>query len=374
MNEKKSLREIARAMESKLGARRPEWTSQQASASCARIEAAIRMADPERLEAALRDFGGLAPLELMEKDPLSMAAEAPGAFGFERLMRLRVEQMLAEGELDQSEHDRLRESLRKGMIRHYWDAPRGVVQWDERVRSSGSPLLIALRADSPMALAALLEDERIAQAIVAGEPQPDEMAQTALIWHAVSCGAIACAALLARDERFNALLVNPGSLRCWNTDGREENPWRVGQNVFEEESEVEWNLFEEALWRVEKAAENGPYGERGRVRAKGALFLSAAMEAAGSPAKAWRQKGTGLGWPEIAFARLGWKWADEESAQTVIEALEAMGRAGFEPRWELISQSLEQAGRAPRLAEWTRLREQIQPKESKAERKKTARM
>lgn len=338
----------------------------------ARCAAMIRRRDASGLARTLEELGFTpkAPQGGDGAGLLWLAASGPGAIGFMELARAIVKEPDTPGwELD------LGQKLRLGMAPNARSAleESRESQAREPAKSGKGPVMAALAADAPEALAQLLCEPGWMEALLAMEPAPfeGEWAPTAserldqikesgaaleasLIGAALGAQAGGCLALLMEMPEFchNAARDRLLSVRL------SRNPkWRKSQHAFPEAGHGEGSAlfggakatcpsFFEMLLCVEDHA-----GERRMEAAIDRLIEKA------DPAAARPQIGSGMLWPHMLLARSP-LWSKEGQA-LLMKRLSRLSERGFEMAWGDLAGAAQKE--APGLAEWARLQEAAAP-------------
>lgn len=240
------------------------------------------------------------------------------------------------------------------------------------------PIASILTADSPAALAALLSEPEWYEALVALEPPPLALdpnmsgkekieavkrsgcAESSLLFEAIRAGAGGCAALLLGIPEFSRDLITDKTPSL----GYLEYPRRDPQQVFQEESRVEFSLFERLL--CEARSEQGSYSQRERAQSRMMMAVDAAIERT-PPDAIEPQEGTGMLWPEMVASRA--VLYTEESRADFASRLKRMSDLGYRIDWPVMGDLFEKA-RDAHWKEWCEL--QGAAKAPAAPRPKTA--
>lgn len=358
---------------------RDDWDQGEVDVCLAMVRAALRLKSAPRLAAAIEAFGGLPPEggKWLAGKPLSDAAMAPDAFGFEVL--LGAQQKAAAGSKTgwiSDRQERLGEWLRTGLFNSFYGGSGGFdARSASEVGSRVKPVAACLAHDNPVALALILEDTERRAALALWEPAPmsdppdwtkmssysdgdatlkagrsaEAGFEKSLLWQAISMKAFRCAALLCALPEFNKPLLRSEGFGALS----EQRHWfqRGANGSFEEKGAVPFCFFE---WAASMGNEVERSSRREGAKVAWMKMLGAMSDAGDEACRQHRQAGTGMGWPEMFFVRAEpHRWGaraelSNEFAQAEVAAAMAMldrfESNGFAPQWEALAHACAERG------------------------------
>lgn len=370
-----------------------EWSDLETQTCLALVSAALRLKNKSLLEQALATFGGLPPVsptkDFGEQDPLGLAARSQDAFGFERVLELRQMEAM------DSKETSLGEWLRAGLINSPWGSSRLKTISEARSASRGRPmpLACALDHDNPVALAVILGSAERLAALEAMEPKDARLSEmreldtldpkagdytlrdwrskkakayatigasleTALIYQALSANAFKCVALLAQIPEFGSKALCPRALGLALGDGYSN---RSAQRLFQESEPVAFSFFEWAVVSINATSGSWRPDYEKSVN-EWRSMIEAMIEHAPPEAKSETQEGTGMGWPEIYWARQDDVVrnknieANDYTASKITSAmsmLEWFDARGFDVDWDIMASTCDKGSV---LGDWLSVR------------------
>lgn len=336
---------------------------------------ALRRGDAAGLDRLLGELGFVPDAPSHGEALLWLAASGPGAVGFMELARAVVRESDMPG-WERSIGERLRAPMAVSAGQALEPDSRQERIGTDSGKRGFSPVLAALSADAPEALAQLLMEPGWLDELIALEPpvfdgewsekaserreqikQSGAALEVSLAGAALSTRAGACLALLMEIPELSAAAVED---RLHSADMASHPSRRKSQHVFPEPpSDESAGLFGRAKAQTPSYSffEGALIAREGSPDRRMDLAIDAMIERA-NPSAIQPQAATGMLWGHMLFSRAA-LWSKEAEAQ-MISRLRRLAERGFPMGWETLADGMLRKDKKE-LAEWALLQEAALP-------------